>query len=78
MLYRDENGVSWYTTAEVAQIYDCKLTTILLWCRRGYFPNAKRIPAGRHIWAIPDTDLDPSLTKWRRVIPRPNPEEVSK
>jgi len=78
MLYRDADGVGWYTTSDVAQIYKCTRHTILLWCKRGYFPHAKRIPAGRHVWLIPDTDFDASLTRWRRGIPRPNPEEVSK
>lgn len=78
MLYRDLDGIGWYTTSDTAHIYKCTRQTILRWCKLGYFPNAKRIQAGRHVWLIPDIDFDASLTKWRRGIPRPKMEEVAR
>lgn len=78
MLFRDENGVGWYTTKDVAERYNCTRHTILRWCERGYFPHAKRMRVGkqRYFWIIPDTDFDAPLTKWRRGLPRPKPEEL--
>jgi predicted site-specific integrase-resolvase len=40
--------------ADVAKRLDADETTVRLWCRQGYFPNARQM--GR-AWIIPEGDL---------------------
>jgi predicted site-specific integrase-resolvase len=42
------------STADVAKRLTADETTVRLWCRQGYFPNARQIGRG---WIIPESDV---------------------
>jgi predicted site-specific integrase-resolvase len=42
------------STANVANRLKADETTVRLWCRQGYFPNARQIGRG---WIIPESDV---------------------
>jgi hypothetical protein len=43
------------STSEVATQLEADETTVRLWCRQGFFPNARQIGRG---WIIPAGDVD--------------------
>jgi excisionase family DNA binding protein len=51
-------AVNILTVREVAERLEASRATITAWCRKGKFPNAKKIksPAGDY-WEIPESDL---------------------
>lgn len=42
------------STVDVAKRLQADETTVRLWCRQGYFPNARQIGRG---WIIPESDV---------------------